>query len=139
MLFRSKVDAPIILLAMIPIAVALITVAILARGDMRPVLIALVPIGVVSAFVIRMLNKTDYLVDGGDLRIRSCFLTWRIAIDSISSVKPSRSMASAPALSLDRLSIHYWEGGSPHEILVSPIDKSGFIAALREVNPSIRT
>ena len=56
----------------------------------------------------------------------------RIALDQIRSVKPSRSLASAPALSLDRLAVAYGRVGS---VLISPKDKAGLIAALRQQAP----
>ena len=56
----------------------------------------------------------------------------RIALDQIRSVKPSRSLASSPALSLDRLAIAYGRFGT---VLVSPKDQAGFIAALRQQAP----
>ena len=59
---------------------------------------------------------------------------WRVPIDAITAITPTRSALSSPALSLDRLRIEYGE----RAILVSPIYKEGFVRALRAVNPSIR-
>jgi hypothetical protein len=44
-------------------------------------------------------------------------------------VESTRNPASSPALSLDRLLIRYG-GGS--EIMVSPADKAGFMAAIKK-------
>lgn len=59
----------------------------------------------------------------------------RIALDQVRSVKPSRSLASAPALSLDRLAIAYGRFGT---VLISPRNKAGFIAALRQQAPGVQ-
>ena len=71
--------------------------------------------------------STSYRVDENELVIRAGPFSWRIERASISNIARSRSVLSAPALSLDRLEITYGNGQS---ILVSPQDKDGFIKAL---------
>lgn len=136
--FRSKVDPGILLLAIIPVLVALLIVAIATRGDLKIVIPVLLVIAVLAIPMSGTIRKTDYTIDGDELRIRSGFLSWTIAIHSIDAVTPTRSMASGPAMSLDRLAIYFWRDGERKAILVSPADKAGFLAALRQVKPSIR-
>jgi len=136
--FRSKVDGFVVILTVVPVLVAVAIVMIRSKGDTR-VLFVLIPILLIVALLpISTMRTTDYRIDGDELRIRCGFLSWRVPIHSIRFIDPTRDMSSAPALSLDRLAIHYRIDGQPKTILVSPIDKRGFIDALRAVNSSIR-
>lgn len=81
-----------------------------------------------------ILAATDYRLVGNELLIRSGPMRWRIPLQDIRRVEPSRSWLSSPALSLQRLRIHYGKSG---KVLVSPKDPEGFIQALRRINPQI--
>ena len=74
-----------------------------------------------------MMVATDYQIDDGLLRIRSGPFRWTLPVDAITSVEPSNSPSSAPALSIDRLRICY---DNDRMILVSPKDKAGFLQAI---------
>ena len=74
-----------------------------------------------------MMVATDYQIDDGLLRIRSGPFRWTLPVDAITSVEPSNSPRSAPALSIDRLQICY---DNDRIILVSPKDKTGFLRAI---------
>ena len=74
-----------------------------------------------------LLLSTYYLVDAGNLMIRSGPFRWSISISEIKSVEPSRSLLSSPALSLNRLEIQYGRGKT---VLVSPKDVEGFRNAI---------
>jgi hypothetical protein len=52
----------------------------------------------------------------------------------IAAVRESNSVRSGPALSMDRLEITYRDG---RVLLISPDDKSGFLAALRRRAPQL--
>lgn len=75
-----------------------------------------------------LLTATYYLVDGTTLKIKSGPFRWSIKLAEITAVKPSNSPLSSPALSFDRLEIHYANG---KQLLVSPKDKQAFISALQ--------
>lgn len=60
------------------------------------------------------------------LVIRSGLVRWRIAYADITGVEPSRSLWSAPALSLRRVGVRY----AGRFQLVSPRDRERFITAL---------
>ena len=74
-----------------------------------------------------LLRSTVYTVSDGLLGVRCGPFTWRIRLSEIESVRPSRNLRSAPALSLDRLCITY---GGGRRLLVSPEDGEGFLAAI---------
>ena len=71
--------------------------------------------------------STSYTVTSDQLLVRSGPFRWRVQLSDITSISPSRSALSAPALSLTRLEIRYGAGQS---LLVSPKDKDAFIKAL---------
>ena len=78
-----------------------------------------------------LLLGTFYRIDDEHLRIRSGPFRWTIRLRDITSVRPSRSPISSPALSLDRLEITY---GAGQRILVSPRDHGAFIAAIGQAH-----
>jgi hypothetical protein len=90
-----------------------------------------VVIGVAAIIVfglpVWLLFSTYYVVEANTLKIRSGPFGWSILISEIKSVRPSRSVLSSPALSLNRLEIQYGRGQS---ILVSPEDIEGFKNAI---------
>ncbi|MBH1966520.1 MAG: PH domain-containing protein [Comamonadaceae bacterium] len=82
-----------------------------------------------------LLVSTVYRVDEAELKIQSGPLRWKIPLQSIRAVEPSRSWWSSPALSLDRLCIHH---GRMSQTLVSPRQKLEFIQALKQRNARIQ-
>ena len=139
MVFKSKVDAWLIWLTLGPV---LVVFGVLMFSGWRaghlsdPRFLNVIAVMlIVSAFAVMLLRSTDYRIEDHILLIRCGLFHWDVPIRTITSVTPTRSPASSPALSLDRLRIEY-EG---RVILVSPRDKAGFVRALRAVNPAIRT
>jgi len=135
MVFKSKVDGWLAALVFgVPaIGMSIALSGAIRSGDFHPLYVAVPALIVTFAFIAWLFGKTDYRIAGKNLVIRSAFLRWTIPIGDIQSITPTRSPASSPALSLDRLAIRH-RGGV---ILVSPADKAGFIAALRAVNAAI--
>ena len=70
---------------------------------------------------------TYYKVNDHQLLVKSGLFSWKIPLSEIESIEPTHSFLSAPALSLDRLAIHYSDG---KRVVVSPKDKQGFIEAI---------
>ncbi|RWZ54527.1 hypothetical protein EQV77_14755 [Halobacillus fulvus] len=79
--------------------------------------------------------RTGYCVENGKLTIR--FGPFKRSIDSRDIIKISneRSIVTAPALSIDRLSILY---GNYQVIGISPKNKEEFIHLLTSENPDIK-
>src|SRR6185436_12660669 len=115
----------------LPVLVLAIIVA--AIRDYRGAIAGAIILLVVELFFFETLLRTYYVVEPPELVIRSSFFTWRVPISEIRSITPTRSPASSPALSLDRLRIDY----GTRAIMVSPDDPRRFIEALRAINPSI--
>jgi Bacterial PH domain len=137
--FPSKVDGWLIALMVLLIGGVYSVVLFVSKSAPRPPLAVLVLTPLVAlGLVLWSFGSTCYVIDSGTLVVKSSFLTWRIDIQSIVEITPTRSTASSPAMSLDRLAIRYRKGGSVRTILVSPRDKGGFLHALRAVHPGIR-
>ncbi|MBU2549601.1 MAG: PH domain-containing protein [Proteobacteria bacterium] len=86
-----------------------------------------------AAFALWVWYFTGYRVQDGTLLVRSGPFKWRVPLDGIREVAPSRSWRSSPACSLDRLEIKH-PGGS---ILVSPADKDRFMDDLALRSPGL--
>jgi hypothetical protein len=78
-----------------------------------------------------------YEITQAELVARSGFMRWRVPLAEIREVRPTRSAASAPAWSLDRLRVEYLKGGRPRVLLVSPEDKRAFLRDLADAAPGL--
>ena len=128
--FRSAIGwiliVPLVLLLGV-IGLVLVT----EPGQWRALLI-LVP---VILFFVHLLLTTNYTIEDGQLRIRcGVFRYAPIDIASITRITETRNPLSSPALSLDRLNIRY---GNRREVMISPKDKAGFLAAIQRINPAV--
>jgi hypothetical protein len=106
--------------------VAMIVVAY-SNSDTRVTITMIVATFIFFALIGSTLAMTYYSIEGPVLKIVSGPFRWKVQIDQISSIQPTRSLLSSPALSMDRLKI-IW--GNNKKIIVSPADKKGFVKAL---------
>lgn len=75
-----------------------------------------------------------YEIANGKLRVSCCrFQIDSLDISKITSIKPTRTIISAPAASIDRLEIR----AGRRVVVISPRDKAAFIRHLLEINPGI--
>ena len=127
--FVSKVDHWIRALLIGAIVFDLVIMFLLAMRPADPVTttVTIVLLAIAIALFVSLLLRTHYTVDKGVLRIVCGPFRWTISIDQIGSVTQTRSPLSSPALSLDRLLIRY---GKRRRIMVSPVDKHGFLRAI---------
>ncbi len=73
----------------------------------------------------------SYRVSTSELTIRSgVLLRWKIPLEAIQDVYPTRNPLGSPAWSLDRLHIRYSRGAKLASILISPKNKSDFLREL---------
>lgn len=129
MTFKSKLGPGIVTFLSLTLIGATILCAV--NGDW----LALLFILLIIAFVVHMMMTTDYTIDGDRLLVRSGFVVRLcIEIESINKITETRSFISSPALSLDRLEIHYNKYDS---ILISPRQKQTFINELLRINSNI--
>lgn len=129
LIFPSKVDGWIVALMIVPLGISIVVMGSALRADPPlPALVLLVGIELlVLALIVGTLRSTRYEVTGREVIVRSPPFRWRIEIESIESIRPSRSLVSSPALSLDRLEIRY---SGDRRMLISPRDREGFLEAV---------
>jgi hypothetical protein len=126
--FKSKIDRWLLFLLIAVMVFEIIVMSAAATQADSPleatilILAALLIVGLIGS----MLIGTHYTVDGNTLRIACGPFRWKVPVDAIESVEPTRNPLSSPALSLDRLRIQYGK----RRILVSPADKAGFLRAI---------
>jgi len=84
------------------------------------------------------LYATAYTITPTELLVRSGPFRWRIALDAIETVVPTRLPLSSPACSLDRLRIAYrGANGRPRALLISPEHTPVFLASLAARCPQL--
>ena len=74
-----------------------------------------------------LLFSTYYTIKADTLLIRSGPFSWNIPVSEIESVKPSRSVVSSPALSLNRIELTYRQG---RRVFISPKYSQEFLKAI---------
>jgi hypothetical protein len=133
--FRSKVDGwlVVLLVAGLILPLSFVVLPLVAAGGPK-ILVPLALLLPVAGFVVWILAATRYTIEGRTLTVRSGPFRWRIEIDAIESVQPSRNPLSSPALSIDRLEIRR---GGRLAMLVSPADKAAFLRALAAASPGL--
>lgn len=128
MRFNSKID--------VWLGTLIVVVAIMALK--AAYLIVLQPYGFFEATVLVVLgavlplwilSSTNYYIVNENLWIHSGPFKWKVFTLSISKIEFSKSWASSPALSLDRIKIEYAGGRS---VMVSPKEKTKFLIAVRK-------
>ncbi|HEV7893415.1 MAG TPA: PH domain-containing protein [Pyrinomonadaceae bacterium] len=92
---------------------------------------------VIAAAVLLTTFPLNYEIGSGELVARSGLMRWRVPLNAIQEVSPSRNPASSPAWSLDRLRVEYVKGGSARTLYVSPEDKAAFLFDLTDATPGL--
>ena len=128
--FRSKIDGWIIGATALPVLIGLYPAWLAAsEGHIWVPLVVFTPVALMGWGV----SSPSYTVTDDLLEVRCMWLTELIPLGSVRSLHPTRSLLSAPALSLDRIELVHTTGRT----LVSPRDREGFVASLRRRNPAI--
>lgn len=130
--YRSKTDAWLVLVILGTTVLPMFLVMHYAFSWIPVlVIVLLLVIGLVPVFSIR------YVIGPDTLTVKCCFFMRKTyAIADITAILPTRTVLSAPAASLDRLSIRLRNTRKP--LIVSPKHKAAFIGQLVRRNPQIR-
>jgi hypothetical protein len=128
--FRSKVD---FWLVAVIVGIPIVVLGFFVEGfgvtnwgiDLAA---SLIVVGLL-AFCTWIYATTRYTITAKNLLVKAGPFSWVIPISDVTRIEPTRNPASSPALSLDRLTIHY---GFGNELMVSPADKQGFMIALKK-------
>ena len=127
--FPSKIDAWLVIVFVAALAIqtgAMVSV-VRAGANTGAIVVMVLATLFVLLLVGSVLRFTYYTIAGNTLKVRSGPFSWTIPIDEIHTITPTKSPISSPALSLDRLRIHW---GPKRRIMVSPADRDGFVKAL---------
>lgn len=128
MRFRSAIDAWFPLLSIAAPLMLIMALWPTFETATTSVVVTAILIAFVSvALPAWLLVSTYYMVSEGTLHVFSGPFRWRIPLDEILAVRPSRSLVAAPALSLDRLEIRW---ATHSALLVSPADRNEFLQAI---------
>lgn len=96
----------------------------------------LLPLTIVFGFILHMLFRTQYTIEGNQIKIRMGLFSYKpVDIVQIKEISKTRSLLSSPAASFDRIKIKY---GKYEEVILSPRDKTNFIKDLASINPDIK-
>jgi hypothetical protein len=136
--FPSRRDTWIVLLSWIGAGVEVAVGIILRFSNLPPLVKGLGPLVCFTGalFMVWVLYGTYYVVTEATLIIRCGPFRFRVPLAEIEAVTPTRNPLSSPACSLDRLLIQSRQ--ACRRIMVSPLDKSGFLKALVARCPHLR-
>jgi membrane protein YdbS with pleckstrin-like domain len=125
-IYYSKIDIWIIVVLAAAIVLVLFSlIRMLASNTSAaswPIAIVLAVIGI--GLPVWLMCATRYTLEPDKLVVRSGPFKWSIPIADITSITPTSNPMSSPALSLDRLCIHYGKGRT---IMISPREKAQFV------------
>jgi hypothetical protein len=132
--FRSRIDPLVAGLVVAPIVgvIGLIVQRAIVRGQL-PSVVTVASLVFSIGLLAWMFATTKYRFVERDLVVRAGPLRVTVPIDTIRRVTRTRSVLSAPALSLQRLEIVYGKHGV---VVISPKDEGRFLAALHERAPN---
>lgn len=128
--YPTKVDRWYWVLVVILVLVMLSAViASFIEGDRTEIIVACVASALTAGVIAMVSIPVRYGVGERELIVRFGIFRKRVRLDAIREVRPTRSLLSAPALSLDRVGIYTSSRYVP-EVLISPADREGFLDAL---------
>lgn len=129
--YKSKKDTWLVMLMYGTVCAALAGCVMLVTSE-APTDLFVVAVVLVAGVILPLwiLRSTFYVLDDQRLAVRCGPFRWSIPLARIRSVKRSRSMLSGPALSLDRVQIHYGRFRLFGVVLISPEHRDRFLADL---------
>ena len=98
--------------------------------------VGFIMIGITILFLLDLFFNTRYIIMDTVLYVRcGVFLKSTYQIELMTEILDTKSIMSAPALSLDRIKIAFKDKS---ELIISPVRKSEFIRTLITINTEIR-
>jgi len=130
--FPSKVDwwmAAILIL--VPLIELGICVMILITDGAEALVWGLIPLVLVALLYVLVVVPIRHGISDRELIIRFGVIRYRVPLEKITEVRPTRSPLSSPALSMDRLAIRTKKGFLP-QAQISPARREEFLALLAD-------
>lgn len=129
MIYKSKIDTWLLIVVIGASSAMIYAIyTLVMQGDIRENGLLLLLLSVSVILFVHTFATTYYQIEQNKLFIHSGVFNWAIPLNEIKSVKQTRSLLSAPALSLDRLLIVHEKG----EIMISPKNKARFLKEIEE-------
>jgi hypothetical protein len=125
--FNSKIDLWLLILLLTAVTVCLWVIGDNWQGIAGGNWLLILPLAVGIFLPLWVLISLRYFLSEQTLRIRCGPFNWRVPINEITAVTPTRNPLSSPALSLDRLLIEYGQGRA---IMISPEPRAEFLRQL---------
>ncbi len=123
--YKSKIDNWVLLVLLGLPAGLFCWIVFQGVSGLFELIILIAVFGAIIILPCWMLAATDYRFGNDNLYVRSGPFNWTVPLSDVRRIEQSRSLASGPALSVDRLRIHY---GNYKWILISPKDMDGFLS-----------
>lgn len=130
---RSKRDTWLVVVLAIAGLFSLSAAVAAIPAEPGPGIAILALLVAMDAFIVWTLVGTFYVLTDTALLVRSGPFRWKIPLNDIQQVRPTRNPLSSPALSLDRLGIHRTRG----YLMISPEDKRAFLEDLVTRTPGL--
>lgn len=92
----------------------------------------------IAAFIISFLARNTVTVTEREIVVRFGPTNTSVDIGSVVSMKKAVSFLASSGGSVKRVEIVYRKNGGQRLLYVSPIDRDGFIRAVKEKNPEIK-
>jgi hypothetical protein len=136
--FPSKRDTWILLISWVGAGVEVAIGIILLFSNLPALVKVLVPLAclVGAVFMVWVLYGTYYRITQDTLIIRCGPFRFKAPLAEIEAITPTRNPLSSPACSLDRFLIQYRQ--THRRIMVSPLDKAGFLQVLVARSPHLK-
>lgn len=132
--YPSKVSSVLVVILFIVCHAVLIPDLLIGNFTAKMPWVALF-LSLIFLFVLYLMFTTRYTLNQKNLLIECGPFKYKpIRIDSITLVKKTSNLISAPAASLDRIEVRY---GQFNVIMISPKNRDQFIEELLAINPKI--
>ncbi len=127
--YRSEVD-----FWLLAVIYAVIIASVVPIGCSGYIAVSIIIAAVLIVPITFYLFNIRYVISGTSLIVKDGLFSHAYDIKDIQSIKPTHTLLSAPAASLDRLEISF----THDSLVVSPKHKDDFISQLREVTHHTR-
>jgi len=112
--------------------ISVASVLLAASQDSEAAVVSAVLLAMTFGFVFALAVPTHYTIGEEELKIRSGIIQYRIPLQAIQRVYPTRNPLAAPAWSIDRLGVEYTRGKRKALALISPARREQFLELLAE-------
>jgi hypothetical protein len=125
----------------VTVAALLLVAGLSTDAQAPPAALAAIPlcVGMLMGLLLWGCYRIHYEITASDVIVHCGPFRTTVPLDAIVEVFPTRDATQAPAPSLDRLNLSYWDkNGGKAFVLISPKNKEGFVRDLASAAPRLR-